>query len=166
MASANGHELIVKRLLDAGAVRFAFLLLRVAAAIICLGWTACDGCLVLRRPQKDSDIKNKEGNTPLHWACLNAHKPVVQLLLERGAVISVLNSAGRTPVDEALSKDDQELIDLINSFNGGAAAAGTDEIEAEEDEELNEGGGDGGEDQKWEEDAMQEDEENQSMSTR
>ena len=36
-------------------------------------------------------MKNAEGSTPLHWACLNGHKVIVRLLLEKQAVVSVLN---------------------------------------------------------------------------
>ena len=44
---------------------------------------------------------NEEGNTPLHWACLNGHAAAASLLLAAGASASHLNGAQRTPVDEA-----------------------------------------------------------------
>lgn len=52
-------------------------------------------------------MKNKEGNTPLHWACLNGHVEAVRALMAKSASPSALNEAARTPVDEALTRDNQ-----------------------------------------------------------
>lgn len=46
---------------------------------------------------------NADGNTSLHWACLNGHADVAALLLAAGGSASHLNAAQRTPVDEAQS---------------------------------------------------------------
>lgn len=61
------------------------------------------------------DIKNQEGNTPLHWACLNGHLEVAQLLLDAGASATILNNANNTPYDEALTRNFQNILDLIKS---------------------------------------------------
>jgi ankyrin repeat protein len=37
------------------------------------------------------NLKNEQGSTPLHWACLNGRADVVKLLMERGACATVLN---------------------------------------------------------------------------
>lgn len=91
MASANGHAGIVHLLLDAGAVR--------AAAGGCTAWwhgvctvtagcmgPACRSHLFMHRNTicwflvQVPDKQNTEGNTPLHWACLNGRKEVGPLL--------------------------------------------------------------------------------------
>lgn len=38
---------------------------------------------------------SKRGRTPLHLAVLRARLPVIRLLLERGASVDVVDSAGR-----------------------------------------------------------------------
>ena len=38
---------------------------------------------------------NEEGNTPLHWACLNGRVEVVRLLVAAGASASALNKCAR-----------------------------------------------------------------------
>jgi ankyrin repeat protein len=38
-----------------------------------------------------TEAKNAQGSTPLHWACFNGHKEVVQELLDKGATPTMLN---------------------------------------------------------------------------
>ena len=40
---------------------------------------------------QDVDIRNAEGNTPLHWACLNGCHTVAKILLDNGANPATLN---------------------------------------------------------------------------
>jgi len=60
---------------------------------------------------------NAEGNTPLHWASLNGQTDAARVLLQAGASASALNRYEETPVDAALSRDHQHVVDLINEFN-------------------------------------------------
>lgn len=62
-------------------------------------------------------ISNVEGNTPLHWACLNGQIDAVRTLLGAGATATALNSHDNTPVDEALQRDFQDIVEVINEFN-------------------------------------------------
>lgn len=55
-------------------------------------------------------MANSDGSTPMHWACLNGHVEVVRALMSKGASPSTLNTSGRTPVDEALSRDHQVCV--------------------------------------------------------
>ncbi len=40
---------------------------------------------------QDVGAKNEEGNTPLHFACLNGHVDIVKMLMLHGASPSELN---------------------------------------------------------------------------
>jgi ankyrin repeat protein len=55
-----------------------------------------------------------EQNTPLHYAVLNGQKQVVELLISQGANVSAVNRYERTPVDEAISKGDNSLVEYIS----------------------------------------------------
>lgn len=92
-----------------------------------------------------ADSRNPEGNTPLHWACLNGCIQVAKLLLDAGANPATLNrysiaaqlshqhhycfakhnklifvlqcSHSNTPVDDALGKPYQDdMLALISSY--------------------------------------------------
>lgn len=53
---------------------------------------------------------DKEGLTPLSWACLKGHKNVVQFLVDKGAVIDHTDKNGRTPLDLAAFYGDAEIV--------------------------------------------------------
>lgn len=59
---------------------------------------------------------DKEGLTPLSWACLKGHKNVVQFLAEQGAVIDHTDKNGRTPLDLAAFYGDA---DIVSGLLGG-----------------------------------------------
>lgn len=71
------------------------------------------------------DVCNSQGNSALHWACMNGHEEVVRILMENSAEPSKLNEFERTPVDEALDRGHQKVVDVIKSF--AAAENGEDE---------------------------------------
>jgi hypothetical protein len=81
-------------------------------------------------------VRNAEGNTPLHWACLNGRADVVRVLLTRGAAAAVLNAAGRSPVDEALAGGHEALLAVISECDAASGGGGADAIEED-------GGGEG-----------------------
>ena len=75
--------------------------------------------LLLKCPQVHKTLLNSvnaEGNTPLHWAALNCHIPIIRLLLENGADITIKNSVDRTPFDEAAVAEKYEVTKLIIEF--------------------------------------------------
>ncbi len=53
---------------------------------------------------------DKEGLTPLSWACLKGHKNIVQFLVEKGAVIDHSDKNGRTPLDLAAFYGDADIV--------------------------------------------------------
>ena len=88
---------------------------------------------------------NNDGNTALHWACLNGHADAVALLLAAGASASALNAAQRTPVDEALQNGATDVLQRIYDATGGGGVSDPaldgeeeegDEVAATSDEPL------------------------------
>ena len=64
------------------------------------------------RNKVDMNIRNKEGNTPLHWAAMNNQKEIIVKLLDAGCDTSVKNSSGHTALQEIqdLGFEDSELL--------------------------------------------------------
>lgn len=54
--------------------------------------------LLLEDGMSDIDIRDYEGDTPLHWAVLLGNSPMVKFLLDSGADIKVKNNQGNNPV--------------------------------------------------------------------
>lgn len=72
--------------------------------------------------------QNDARSTPLHWAALNSHLPVVQklVLFSKGPgkdLIDIKNAAGRTPLGEAENVGWDEgakwLVEVMNLEEGG-----------------------------------------------
>mmetsp|Transcript_9270 Transcript_9270/g.22803 ORF Transcript_9270/g.22803 Transcript_9270/m.22803 type:complete len:105 (+) Transcript_9270:423-737(+) len=90
-------------------------------------------------PMQDPNIANAQGNTALHWACVNGHGEVVERLLAKGAKTTVCNAGGRTALDEAMHNDRQACVDAIIKASGVEDEEDFDDIE-EEGEEAEEMG--------------------------
>jgi ankyrin repeat protein len=100
-AAANGHEAIVKLLLDIGKVDAD---LKDDYGQTPLSWAAENGHeaivkLLLDTGKVDADLKNNSGQTPLSWAAGNGHEAIVKLLLDTGKVDADLkDNYGHTPL--------------------------------------------------------------------
>jgi ankyrin repeat protein len=157
LASANGHASVVQLLLAHGAVRPSRARARRAPRAHArrpprapAHWRACAPAAERQPPARmqpyvqDAKRAKADGNTALHWACLNGHAAVVALLLGAGAAVSALNAASRTPYDEAAQAGSEEVLAALAAA-GGAPPAGdeVDDVEEGEDaEEDADGGGD------------------------
>lgn len=58
-------------------------------------------CLQLLRQRADLNFTNEHGNSPLHYACFWGYEDVAKELVHHGAVVSVANKYGDTPLDKA-----------------------------------------------------------------
>ncbi|CAD8143771.1 unnamed protein product [Paramecium pentaurelia] len=58
--------------------------------------------------------QNQYGCTPLHWAVLNNQLAIITVLLQNGADITIKNLNGLTCIDEAISLDKAEVIELLS----------------------------------------------------
>ncbi len=58
------------------------------------------------------NAKDKENNTPLHFACLASHTKIVKLLIEKGANVNAKNKNGKTPLSHVkdYSKEIKKLL--------------------------------------------------------
>ena len=93
--------------------------------------------------RQDATRAKADGNTPLHWACLNGHAPVVALLLGGGARVSALNAALRSAYDDAAQAASPEVLALLAAAGGAHPGDELDDVgEGEEGEEGDGGGGD------------------------
>ena len=57
----------------------------------------------------DPNLRDKDGNTALHYASLNDSKDIVQLLLDRGADIEAKNKKGETALHKAIYCDFKDI---------------------------------------------------------
>ncbi|SPO06105.1 related to ankyrin repeat-containing YAR1 [Cephalotrichum gorgonifer] len=73
------------------------------------------------------DAANEFGNTALHWAALGGHLDTVILLVEAGAAQGAANQGDYVPLDLALSRGHQAVVDYFFKVSGmkeGENAAG------------------------------------------
>jgi len=52
---------------------------------------------------------NEHGNTPLHYACFWDYSLIAEDLINNGAVVSLANRHGDTPLDKAKAATAQQL---------------------------------------------------------
>ncbi|KAL7304697.1 hypothetical protein TKK_0002938 [Trichogramma kaykai] len=53
--------------------------------------------------------KDKDKNTPLHWAACFGHKSIIQFLTENGSNVNAVNDCGATLLHEAVNRRDFEM---------------------------------------------------------
>jgi Ankyrin repeats (many copies) len=55
----------------------------------------------LLRLKSDVNFTNEHGNTPLHYACFWGYQSIAEDLIAQGALVSIANKDGDTPLDKA-----------------------------------------------------------------
>tara|TARA_Y100001970_G_scaffold36092_1_gene44621 strand:+ start:3997 stop:4641 length:645 start_codon:yes stop_codon:yes gene_type:complete len=61
----------------------------------------------------DKDMKDKDGDSALHYAAQFGHTDVVKLLLDAGAVKEVKNNDGATPLHYAIGENNFDAVKLL-----------------------------------------------------
>ena len=112
-AAENGHEAVVKLLLEKG----ADLESRDSTGRTPLSRAAENGheAVVKLLLEKGADLESKDstGRTPLSWAAEKGHEAVVKLLLEKGADLESKDSTGRMPLSWAAENGLEAVVKLL-----------------------------------------------------
>jgi ankyrin repeat protein len=113
-AVENGHEAVVKLLLERGAV------LKTEDSNYGrtpLSWAAENGhkAVVKLLLEKGAELETKDfsGRTLLSWAAMRGHEAVVKLLPERGAVLEAKSNNNRTPLSYAAENGHEAVVKLL-----------------------------------------------------
>ena len=66
------------------------------------------------------NAKGGTGRTPLHWAAIEGHKEIAELLIAEGADVNAKTNDGKTPLDEAINPfyNKTEIADLLRKHGG------------------------------------------------
>lgn len=109
LACMNGHELVVKMLIDAGArmdnVDCVYPPLHSACFA---GEVTVVKMLVLAGA--NINMMDRAGETALHYAAFRGFEDIVQLLLSRGAALDLPDKQGRLPFHLAKTEDLREML--------------------------------------------------------
>ena len=70
----------------------------------------------LKLDDKIIDIKNFQGESPLHIASRSGDKRVIKYLLDNNAFVNVKNNQGETPLFYAVRSQNKEAIDLLLKY--------------------------------------------------
>jgi ankyrin repeat protein len=112
-AAGNGHEAVVKLLLEKGANIEA----KDLHGQTPLLWAARNGqeAVVKLLLEKGANIEAKDlhGQRPLLWAARNGHEAVVKLLLEQGVNIEAKDNDGQTPLLWAARNGHEAVVKLL-----------------------------------------------------
>jgi hypothetical protein len=118
-AAENGHEAVVKLLLESGAE------LETADGFgqTPLSWAAENGheAVVKLLLESGAELETKDGlgRTPLSWAADNGHEAVVKLLLESGAELETADGSRRTPLSWAAERGHEAVVKLLLEKGAG-----------------------------------------------
>jgi ankyrin repeat protein len=84
------------------------------------------------------NVKNSNGETPLHLCCAEGFTNLASILLEAGADVTILNAAGKTPADVAKENGFRALANELEGVDE-ADENGEDRDEGDEREEEGHG---------------------------
>ena len=66
------------------------------------------------------NAKGGTGRTPLHWAAIEGHKEIAELLIAEGADVNAKTNDGKTPLDEAINPfyNKTEIANFLHKHGG------------------------------------------------
>jgi hypothetical protein len=112
-AAENGHEAVVKLLLEKGADMES----KSNNGRTPLSWAAKNGreAVVRLLLEKGADVESESNNgqTPLSWATRYGHEAVVKMLLEKGADVESKSNKGQTPLSWAAEYGHEAVVKML-----------------------------------------------------
>jgi ankyrin repeat protein len=100
-----------------------------AVLLIVLGWNIPAFCGEIHDAAKAGDLakvtallkehpelvssKDESGWTILHWAAIEGHKDIAELLLAKGASVNAKSNDGRTPLHMAAEWGQKDVVELL-----------------------------------------------------
>ncbi|MGL9718325.1 MAG: ankyrin repeat domain-containing protein [Wolbachia sp.] len=72
------------------------------------------------------NVKNEDGNTPLHFTAMKGKVDIAKILLKHNADVNAKNNEGKTALDCAANNNHQELVELLLAH--GAVPVTTESI--------------------------------------
>ncbi|KFY67322.1 hypothetical protein V497_00435 [Pseudogymnoascus sp. VKM F-4516 (FW-969)] len=117
LAARDGHEAIVKSLLNSDIVNIDSKDSHGRTPLSCFSWAAENGHegvvkLLLDKGAK-LETEDSRGRTSLSWAAENGHEGVVKLLLDKGAKLETEDSRGLTPLSWAAENGHEGVVKLL-----------------------------------------------------
>ena len=61
----------------------------------------------------DVNVRDNDGDTPLHTAARKGHNQITELLLACSADANARDVHGNTPLDEAIRRQQREIVELL-----------------------------------------------------
>ena len=129
LVAFEGHKEIIELLIAEGADVNAIIVsgpLQFNVGDIALNFTT-DGeiAALLRKHGGMTSEELRSGMTPLHFAAVNGHKEIVELLIAKGADVNEKIASGsnknKTPLDFAVIKKQNETANLLRTHGGKTA---------------------------------------------
>jgi ankyrin repeat protein len=68
---------------------------------------------ILKSDPSRLDVKDGEGYTALHWACMRAHWDIGEYLIEKGADLNVVGGDGGTQINWAVHHDNVSIVRIL-----------------------------------------------------
>ncbi|CZR50156.1 uncharacterized protein PAC_00028 [Phialocephala subalpina] len=112
-ASYNGHETVVRLLLENGATLEAADREQQTPLLLAAKNGHKAVIQLLLNKGAESEAQNRNCRTPLFLAAMNGHEAAVRLLIEEGAAFEGKDSAGQTPLLSAVANGSEEVVRLL-----------------------------------------------------
>ena len=112
-AAYNGHEDVVKILLERGADPDKADIEGLTALSRAVIWNHKDVVKMLINAGADLDKADKKGRTPLHFAAYYADKEMVSQLLQKGADHKKTCNKGLTPLKTAENRGHSDVVKIL-----------------------------------------------------
>ena len=82
-----------------------------------LGCRKCPSNAIL--PNRSTKLKDEEGRTALHTACIKGRKETVQMLIDNDADLEIQYVSRNTPLMEAIWKSEETIVEMLLGKGGG-----------------------------------------------